>query len=152
MRLCDLLTQLFLRYVVLLLVLIFSLRNATKELQTKLLSIALSLVEIARTWNFILSLATNSRTNFYLSLHSNGTLSRNKQFNDYYNIRWREWLSDQDVSQIAFIKSEKIFRFISVFAHFILRHTLNFDDLIGRIIFLNLLLHDFKFVYRFSFL
>ena len=46
-------------------------------------------------------------------------LFRNKQFNNYYNIKWREWLNDQNASQIAFIKSKKTFHLISVFARLI---------------------------------
>jgi len=79
-------------------------------------------------------------------------VSHDDRFNDYHSIRWREWLSDQDASQIDLAKSEKIFRFSSELDHPTLRCTLNFDDIIDRMSFLNTLLHDFKFAYCSSFL
>jgi hypothetical protein len=67
-------------------------------------------------------------------------------------VTWREWLGDQDASQIDYSKSEKVFRPASEFEHSTFCHTLDFDGTVDRITFLDTFLHDFKFVYRLSFL
>lgn len=60
-------------------------------------------------------------------------------------MRWREWLSDQDASQIDFSKSKETFRPTSESGHLTLCRKLDFDGMVDRTTSLDTSLHDFKF-------